>query len=365
VAEAVVLVGTRKGLAIARSDASRQRWDVDAMQFGNKEVSAVAFDLRGPTPRILAGLSFGHFGTTVAYSDDLGRTWQEPEQAPIAFPESTGATLARVWQLHVPPASQPDVIYAGVEPHALFRSEDGGRSFSLVQGYWDIPDRTSWHPGGGGACLHTVVTREDDPQWVMAVMSTGGAYRSRDGGATWQRANRGIEQRYAPEGQRFPEFGQCVHKVTAHPSRPSRLFAQNHFGVYRSDDEGDSWTAIERGLPSNFGFPIVVHPENPDMLFNFPLEADMNRVPADGRCVVYRSVDAGSSWTAAAGGLPSEPYYAAVLRDAMTVDNGAPGGVYFGTRLGEVYGSVDSGESWGLVASRLPDVLSVRAAVLP
>lgn len=363
-AEAMVLVGTRKGLAVARSDGSRRRWDVEAMHFGNKEVSAVAFDLRGPAPRILAALSFGHFGTTVVHSDDLGASWVEPEHAPIAFPEATGATLARVWQLHVPPASQPDVVYAGVEPHALFRSDDGGRSFSLVQGYWDIPDRTSWQPGGGGACLHTVVTREDDPRWLMAVMSTGGAYRSRDGGATWQRANQGIEQRYAPEDQRFPEFGQCVHKVAAHPSRPSRLFAQNHFGVYRSEDEGVSWTAIESGLPSNFGFPIVVHPENPDMLFNFPLEADMNRIPPGGRCAVYRSDDAGVSWVASAQGLPTEPYYAAVLRDAMTVDNGAPGGVYFGTRLGEVYGSVDCGESWGLVASRLPDVLSVRAAVL-
>lgn len=364
-AEAVVLVGTRKGLVIARSDARRQRWDVGPMQFGNKEVSAVAFDLRRSTPRILAGVSFGHFGTTVAHSDDLGRTWQEPEQAPIAFPESAGVALARVWQLHVPPANQPDVVYAGVEPHALFRSEDGGRHFSLVQGYWDIPDRTSWMPGGGGACTHTVVTGEDDPQWLMAVMSTGGAYRSRDGGTTWARANRGIQQAYGPEEQRFPEFGQCVHKVAVHPSRPSLLFAQNHFGVYRSEDEGESWTAIESGLPSNFGFPIVVHPEHPDMLFNFPLEADMNRIPPGGRCSVYRSADAGASWQAASSGLPTEPYYAAVLRDAMCVDDGAPGGVYFGTRLGEVYGSVDSGDSWQPVVSRLPDVLSVRAAVLP
>ncbi|HZS13607.1 MAG TPA: exo-alpha-sialidase [Candidatus Dormibacteraeota bacterium] len=363
-AEAVVLVGTRKGLLIARSDGQRRRWDVDPMQFGNKEVSAVAVDARRSTPRILAGLSFGHFGTTVAYSDDLGRTWSEPEQAPIAFPESTGATLARVWQLHVPPESQPDVVYAGVEPHALFRSDDGGLSFSLVQGYWDIPDRTQWMPGGGGACLHTVLTRAEDPRWLMAVMSTGGAYRSEDGGATWVRANRGIQQAYAPEDQRFPEFNQCVHKVAFHPSRPDRLFAQNHFGVYRSENAGDSWTAIENGLPSNFGFPIVVHPDNPDMLFNFPLEADMNRIPPSGRCAVYRSMDAGESWHASAAGLPGDTYYSSVLRDAMSVDNGSPAGVYFGTRLGEVYASIDCGESWSAVASHLPDVLSVRAAVV-
>lgn len=360
-----MLVGTRKGLAIARSDAARQRWSIEAMHFANKAVSAVAFDLRRSVPRILAGISMGHWGTTVAWSDDLGRTWNEPEKAPIAFPESTGVALLGVWQLHVPPANQPDVVYAGVEPHALFRSEDGGETFSLVDGYWSIPDRTSWMPGGGGACLHTVLTREDDPQWLMAVMSTGGAYRSRDRGTTWTRANQGIQQRYAPEGQQFPEFGQCVHKVTSHPSNPSRLFAQNHFGVYCSEDEGGSWTAIENGLPSNFGFPIVVHPEHPDMLFNFPLEADMNRIPPGGRCAVYRSEDAGASWSPAASGLPTEPYYAAVLRDAMSVDDGTPAGLYFGTRLGEVYASVDCGDSWGLVASRLPDVLSVRAAVLP
>jgi hypothetical protein len=365
VAETVVLVGTRKGLAIARSgDASRRSWSMDAMQFGNKEVSAVAFDLRRSTPRILAGLSFGHFGTTVAYSDDMGRTWVEPEAAPIAFPAECGVSLARVWQLHVPLSGDSSVVYAGVEPHALFRSEDGGMSFSLVSGYWSIPDRETWQPGGGGACLHTVLTHPSDPSWLMAVMSTGGAYRSVDGGASWVRANRGIQAAWAPEDQRFPEYGQCVHKVAMHPSQPSRLFAQNHFGVYRSEDAGDSWTAIESGLPSNFGFPIVVHPEHPDMLFNFPLEADMNRIPPAGRCAVYRSLDAGASWTASDSGLPREPYYAAVLRDAMTVDNGSPGGVYFGTRLGEVYASSDAGDSWSLVASRLPDVLSVRAAVV-
>jgi hypothetical protein len=365
VAEALVLVGTRKGLIIARSDAGRRSWDVDPMHFANQEVSAVAIDTRRDTPRILAGISWGHWGTSVAYSDDLGHTWQEPDHAPIAFPESTGAALARVWQLHPAPAGQPDVVYAGVEPHALFRSEDGGLSFSLVQGLWDHPHRTQWRPGGGGACLHTVVTHPEDPQWLMAVMSAGGAYRSLDGGATWNPANRGISQPGAPEDQRFPEFGQCVHKVAMHPSRPSRLFAQNHFGVYRSEDAGASWVAIEDGLPSNFGFPIVVHPEHPDMLFNFPLEADMNRIPPSGRCRVYRSTDAGGSWQALSVGLPSETYYAAVLRDAMTTDGGAPAGLYFGTRLGEVYGSLDCGDSWSAVATRLPDVLSVRAAVLP
>lgn len=363
-ADAVVLVGTRKGLVMARSDGERRRWHVEDMHFGNWEVAAVAFDTRRSTPRILVGLSMGHWGNTLAYSDDLGRTWEEAEHAPIAFPESAGVALQRVWHLHVPPANQPDVVYAGVEPHALFRSEDGGRSFALVQGYWDIPDRTSWQPGGGGACLHTVLTHPSDPQWLMAVMSTGGAYRSVDGGATWVRANQGIQAAWAPEDQRFPSFGQCVHKVAMHPSNPSRLYAQNHFGVYRSDDSGDSWDAIETGLPSNFGFPIVVHPENPDMIFNFPLEADMNRIPPGGHCAVYRSTDAGASWSASSVGLPSEPYYAAVLRDAMCTDGASPGGVYFGTRLGEVYASADAGESWSTVATRLPDVLSVRAAVL-
>lgn len=360
----VLLIGTRKGLLIARSTDDRRTWSTDDFQFMNQEVYSVAADLRRETPRILAGVGTGHWGPLLTYSDDLGKTWSEPAEPPIGFPAGTDAAVARVWQIQPSTAQEPDVVYAGVEPHALFRSEDGGKSFALVEGLWRHPHRPEWMPGGGGACLHTVLPHPTDPDDVLVVMSAAGVYRTRDGGQTWSPANRGIQAAFLPEDQRFPEFGQCVHKVTFHPSRPDRLYAQNHFGVYRSDDRGDSWTAIESGLPSNFGFSLVMHPTRPETLYSFPLQADAERFPPDAKCRVYRTQNAGDSWEPLSEGLPKDPYYAAVLRDSMAADASDPAGIYFGTRLGEVYASRDDGDSWTMIAKHLPDVLSVRVAQL-
>jgi hypothetical protein len=360
----MLLVGTRKGLMIARSTDDRRSWATDDFQFRNQEVYSVALDVRRDRPRILAGVGTGHWGPLLTYSDDLGTTWTEPEQPPIGFPPGTDAAVARVWQIQPASAQQPDVVYAGVEPHALFRSDDGGQSFSLVEGLWQHPQRPQWMPGGGGACLHTVLPHPTDPDDVLVAMSAAGVYRTRDGGSNWEPANRGIQVANVPEDQRFPEFGQCVHKVAHHRDRPERLFAQNHFGVYRSDNRGDSWTAIESGLPSNFGFALVVHPHRPDTIYNFPIKADAERFPPDGQCRVYRSENAGDSWDALDNGLPQDSYYAAVLRDAMYADAADPAGVYFGTRLGEVFASRDDGGSWKMIASHLPDILSVRVATI-
>ena len=362
--ETVVLIGTRKGLFTARSRDQRRSWSVEPRQFANSEVYSVAFDARRDPPRVFAGVGTGHWGPYLAYSDDLGRTWTEPDRPPIAFPEGSGAALARIWQIAPAGSGQPDVVYAGVEPHALFRSDDGGTSFALVEGLWEHPHRKEWMPGGGGACLHTVLPHPEDPRRLLVAMSAGGVYRSDDGGETWEPANRGIQAVFNPEDSRFPEFGQCVHKVALHPSRPERLFAQNHFGVYRSDDGGGAWTAIESGLPSNFGFAMVVHPHRPDTIYTFPLVADLDRVPPDARCRVYRSEDAGDSWEPLTAGLPDKPYYAAVLRDAMCSDGADSAGIYVGTRVGDVFASADGGDSWRTLATHLPDVLSVRAAVV-
>ncbi|HVC05585.1 MAG TPA: hypothetical protein VND88_13000 [Candidatus Acidoferrales bacterium] len=358
----VLLIGTRKGLLIARSTDDRKTWSTDDFQFMNQEVYSVAADLRRETPRILAGVGTGHWGPLLTYSDDLGNSWSEPAEPPIGFPAGTDAAVARVWQIQPSTAQEPDVVYAGVEPHALFRSEDGGKSFALVEGLWRHPHRSEWMPGGGGACLHTVLPHPTDPDDVLVVMSAAGVYRTRDGGETWSPANRGIQAAFLPEDRRFPEFGQCVHKVAFHPSRPDRLYAQNHFGVYRSDDRGDSWTAIESGLPSNFGFSLVMHPTRPETLYSFPLKADAERFPPDAKCRVYRTENAGVSWEPLSEGLPKDPYYAAVLRDSMVADASDPAGIYFGTRLGEVYASRDDGDSWTMIAKHLPDVLSVRVA---
>ena len=242
---AILLIGTRKGLMLARSTDDRRTWTTDDFQFRNQEVYSVAIDTRHDPPRIFAGVGTGHWGPLLTYSDDLGSTWTEPAEPPIGFPQGSDASVERVWQIQPATDEQPDVVYAGVEPHALFKSEDRGESFSLVEGLWTHPDRPGWMPGGGGACLHTVVVHPTDPNDLMVVMSAAGVYRTRDGGATWKPANRGIQVAHVPEDQRFPAFGQCVHKVAFHHAHPDRLFAQNHFGVYRSDDRGDSWTPIE------------------------------------------------------------------------------------------------------------------------
>lgn len=356
-----LLIGTKKGLWVATSRDGRASWELSGPHFRTTEVPSVAIDTRRERPRFLVGASSAHFGPSVAISDDLGASWQEPEHAPIAFPADTDAALARVWQLAPGPAAEPDVVYAGVEPTALFRSVDGGVTYELVRALWDHPHRKDWAPGAGGAAVHTVITHPAEPRLTVA-MSTGGVYRSADAGKSWQPANAGIRSDFMPD--KYPEYGQCVHKIAQHPTRPERWFAQNHGGVYRSDDDGDSWQSIADGLPADFGFPIVVHPTRPEVVYTFPLTSDMNRYPADGRCRVYRSADAGATWTALGDGLPEGGFWSVVLRDAMCTDGMDPAGVYFGTRSGAVYASRDDGEHWQPVVTHLPDILSVRSAEL-
>jgi len=358
----LLMIGTSKGLFLARSDDNRKAWEVSAPHFPMTGVYAVGIDRRRGTPRLLAGATSSHFGPSVSVSDDLGASWREPDTPPLAFPPDTGAALTRVWQFAPGPASQPDRVYAGVEPSALFVSDDGGATYELVRGLWDHPHREHWSPGYGGQAIHTVLPHPADPDTVLVAMSAGGVYRTTDGGATWQASNSGIKAYFLPDP--FPEFGQCVHKVARHPERPDQYFAQNHHGVYRSDDGGQHWVSIADGLPADFGFAMVTHPHRPGVIYNFPLEADGMRFPPGRQARVYRSQDAGATWEPLSEGLPSTPFYPAVLRDAMSADDAYPAGIYFGTRSGEVYASNDEGESWQQVASHLPDVLCVRAAVV-
>jgi photosystem II stability/assembly factor-like uncharacterized protein len=270
--------------------------------------------------------------------------------------------LKRVWQLAPGPDSQPGRIYAGTEPSALFVSDDGGETFEMVRSLWDHPHREKWGAGFGGQAIHTVLPHPADTSSVLVAMSTGGVYRTADAGASWTANNTGIKAYFLPDP--WPEFGQCVHKVARDAGDPDRFYAQNHHGVYRSDDAGATWQSIAEGLPSDFGFAMVAHPRRPGVIYNFPLTADARRYPTGERCQVFRSQDAGATWEPLTDGLPSEPFYPAVLRDAMCADDAEPTGVYFGTRSGEVYASRDEGDSWALVAGHLPDVLSVRAAVV-
>ena len=360
--QTLLMIGTRKGLWLARSDEAREEWAIEGPHFLMNEVLACAVDTRGGRPRLLAGAMSSHFGPQVFRSDDLGRSWDETPNGAIRFPEDTRSALEKVWQLTPGPENQPDVVYAGTQPSALFRSEDRGETFGMVRALWDHPHREQWGAGYGGQAIHTLLPDTQDPARMTVAMSTGGVYQTEDGGQSWHPANVGVKAYFMPDP--WPEFGQCVHKVARHPDRPERMYLQNHHGVYRSDDAGAHWESIADGLPSDFGFPIVVDPRDPDTVFVFPLVADSERIPPDGQPRVWRSTDAGKSWTALSNGLPADGFFAAVMRDAMCADDAEPTGLYFGSREGTVFGSNDGGESWREIAAHLPDVLCVRAAVL-
>ncbi|MEV6109188.1 exo-alpha-sialidase [Streptomyces sp. NPDC051940] len=360
--DVLLAAGTRKGLFLGRR--TNGAWELDGPHFNAQAVYSVGIDTRGGTPRVLVGGDSSHWGPSVFRSDDLGKTWQEPDEPAVKYPKDTGTSLERVWQLHPAGPAAPDVVYAGTEPGGLFRSEDRGVTFELVRELWDHPTREKWEPGGGGLAVHTVVTDPRDAAAVTVAVSAGGVYRTTDGGKSWAPSNSGVQAVFLPEGSQFPEFGQCVHKVSRDAVNPDRLYLQNHWGVYRSDDTGATWQDIGDGLPSTFGFAVAAHPHQGDTAYVFPIEADSDRVPAGRRCRVYRTSDAGATWEPLSRGLPAEDHYGTVLRDAMCVDDADPAGVYFGNRNGELFAGSDDGESWQQLASHLPDVLCVRAAVI-
>ena len=359
--DVLVLVGTTKGLFSLRSTDGRERFELSGPAFAGEEVYATCIDSRSGASRLFTGSVSNHWGPVLRRSDDLGATWTEDEQAALRFPEGAGASVARIWQLAPGPVSEPDVIYAGVEPAALFRSEDGGRSFSLVDGLWDHPHRPQWQPGGGGLCLHTILVHPDDPARLLIAISAAGVYRSDDGGASWRASNRGIVAGFLPDGDAV-EFGQCVHKVARDAGDPERLYLQHHGGIYRSDDGGNGWSAMTSIAGMDFGFPVVAHPRRPSTAYLLPLESDEYRCTPDGHCVVWRTTDGGETWEPLTTGLPQDNAHLTVLRDGFTTDGQDPAGLYVGTRTGEVYASTDDGDSWRLLADHLPPVVSVRAA---
>lgn len=355
----VLIVGTRKGLWIGTSDDARTDWEFTGPHHDMEEVYSCLVDTRGTTPRLLAGSSSSWLGPQVRISEDLGGTWTETPNGAIRFAEGDDASVERVWQLV--PGAEDGVVYAGTEPGAVWRSSDGGAHFDLERALWEHADRPEWGAGFGGQAFHTILPHPTDPASVTVAISTGGVYQTADGGASWSPRNAGIRAEFLPEGQQYPVFGQCVHKVTRHPSRPERLYLQNHGGVYRSDDHAATWVSIADGLPADFGFPIVVHPHEPDTVYVFPLNAGEGRYPTDGKARVWRSRDAGETWEELGAGLP-DYFYVGVMRDAMCVDTHDPAGLYVGARNGAVWASADAGESWSQVVANLPDVLVVRAA---
>jgi hypothetical protein len=357
--DVLLLVGTMKGAFVLRADAARRKWDVGGPYFPGMAVYAMAYDGRARRRRIWASPSSEFWGTALAHSDDFGRNWTEPDRHAVKFPEETGASIARIWQVLPGRDDAPDTMYAGVQPAALFESRDAGATWALNEGLWNHEHRPRWQPGAGGLCLHTIVQNAADPDRMLIAVSAAGVYRTEDGGRTWQVCNKGIRAEFMPE--KYPEFGQCVHKIAMNPAMPDRLYLQNHWGLYRSDDFGRSWRDIANGVPSDFGFPIVVHPHDPDTAYIVPLESDQFRCTPEGKLRVYRTRNGGGSWEALTGGLPQANALETVLRDAMSADPLNPAGIYFGTRSGSVYGSPDGGSRWIEVLGGLPPVVCVKA----
>lgn len=354
----LLAIGTKKGLWLGTSS-DREKYEFTGPHFLMQEIPSIGIDTRNGRTRILVGLRSEHWGPTVVHSDDLGATWHEPDHGAITFPPDTASALERVWQIQPDSAARPGVVWAGCEPISVWKSTDGGEHFELNRGLWDHPHRSEWGAGFGGAAAHTVLPSPADPNTIHIAMSTGGVYRSTDAGQSWQPRNKGIGATFLPE--ETPEFGQCVHKIARDPNVPEVLFAQNHGGVYRSANNGDSWDYIAAGLPADFGFTVLTHPHRSNTAWVIPIKADVERIPPDGQLAVYRTDDGGASWTRLADGLV-QPEYNVVLRDAATVDTAEPAGVYFGTRGGTVYASADEGNRFIPVLTQLPDVLCVRAA---
>jgi serine/threonine protein kinase/photosystem II stability/assembly factor-like uncharacterized protein len=360
--DVLLLIGTTKGAFLLRSSRDRTRWDVAGPYFHGQGVYAMAYDARNGRHRLWASTNSLLWGTFLRSSDDFGRTWTNPLEASIRFPTESGASLKNIWQICLGREEEPETLYCGVEPAALFESRDEGESWSLVRGLYDHPHRPRWVPGNGGLCLHTILLDPGNKARMYVAVSAAGVYRTEDGGNTWQARNNGVRVVFMPE--KYPEFGQCVHKIVLHRSRPERLFLQNHWGLYRSDNHGDSWQDIARGVPSDFGFAMLVHPHDADCVYIVPVESDEFRCTPEGRLRVYRTRNAGASWEALEHGLPQKGAYETVLRDALSTDSLDPAGIYFGTRSGKLYGSKNGGKGWKKIVEGLPQIVCVKAAVI-
>ncbi|MEU0511445.1 exo-alpha-sialidase [Amycolatopsis sp. NPDC006125] len=366
-----VLVGTRKGAFVLTSDERRADWEVTGPHFPGWEIYHLKGSPADPD-RIFAAQSTSWFGQLIQRSDDGGMTWQ-PVGNEFAYEGVPGThqwydgtphpwEFARVWHLE-PSLTDPDLIYAGVEDAALFRSNDAGATWQELPGLRGHGSGPKWQPGAGGLCLHTIIQDPRDANRLIIAISAAGAFRTEDGGKTWQAINHGLKSGQIPDPD--AEVGHCVHHIARHPQRPDVLFMQKHWDVMRSDDGGDNWYEISGNLPTDFGFVIDVHAHEPDTVYVVPIKSDEHHFPPDGRLRVYRSRGGGEEWEPLTAGLPQENCYVNVLRDAMAVDSLESCGVYFGTTGGQVYASADSGDTWAPIVRDLPAVLSVEVQTLP
>lgn len=387
-----VLVGTRKGAFILTSDGARTRWDVSGPHFGGWEIYHLKGSPADPD-RIYVSQTSSWFGQVIQRSDDGGKTWNTPGEGwPGATPDGmpkgesnkfvydtsaqTGAPLTmhqwydgsqrpwefkRIWHLE-PSLTDPNTVYAGAEEAALFRSTDGGQTWHELAGLRMVKGNL-WQPGAGGMCLHTILLDPGNPNRIFVAISAAGTFRSDDGGKSWRPTNKGLVSKYElPDPD--VEVGHCVHNIAMHPARPNVLFMQKHWDVLRSDDAGELWHEISGNLPSDFGFPIAVHAHEPNTVYVIPIKSDSEHYPPEGKLRVYRSRSGGNEWEPLAKGLPQQDCYVNILRDAMTVDQFDPCGLYFGTTGGQVYASANGGDNWTAIVRDLPAVLSVEVQTL-
>jgi photosystem II stability/assembly factor-like uncharacterized protein len=367
--ERVILsIGTKKGLFVAESAKTRRGFVLRGPFGEGVSVYSSLIDTRS-TPRIYASSCNPFFGMKLLVSTNMGKSFKETKSAPT-FAADDGRTLANIWSIE--PGKGKKELWCGVEPASLFHSTDGGDSWEMVSGISNHDHARKWQPGNGGLCLHTIV-RDGDRMHLG--ISTGGHYVSEDGGKTFEASNNGVGAGFSPDP--YPEFGQCVHKIATHPDAPGRLYMQNHggwaewhgpggprpgIGVLRSDDYGKSWYSIAEGLPSDFGFPIVVHPHDPDIVYVLPLEG-MTRTCPGHSPAVWRSKNGGKSWQKLAKGFPKKDSFFTVLRDGMTVDNLKTPALYFGTTTGQLWMGRDGGEEWSCVFDSLPPINCVKVGV--
>jgi photosystem II stability/assembly factor-like uncharacterized protein len=326
-------------------------FEVTDRAFAGEVVEYALHDAR--TDRLLVSVTSPFYGPKLWYAAD---GWEQA--GGLELPGGGAAALERIWVIKEGEAD--GVVYAGGDPGVLFESRDGGLTFRLNRGLFEHSARPHWAPGAGGLCLHSIVTWPGDPDRLAVAVSAGGVWLTEDGGATWRAGNEGIVPRYIPEDAPPEEIALCVHSIERAATRPERMFMQFHGGVYRSEDAGASWTSIADGLPSDFGFPLALDPADPDSAYVIPLTADVDRVTPEGRVRVYETRDAGAHWTPRGEGLPSEQAYLTILRQAFaSTGEGDALELYFGATSGAVYGSADAGATWYEVATNLPPVLSI------